>query len=150
MKKLILVRHGQYDNSSHLTENGREQIKMLATKLKIYIDNDMSISVLASPTYRTQESADIISKIFNIKFEIKNELLSEGFAHAMNLSRAYNLIKSKDGVDIVILVTHFDYVADLPKYFSEKEWGIKLPSVEIGKGEAWVVDCLQRTLTLVN
>lgn len=150
MKKLILVRHGQYDNSGHLTENGREQIKMLTGKLIGYIKDDMSVIVLASPAERTHESAEIIGKVFDVELEIHDDLLSDGLNHPMNLDRLYKHVKSMDKADIIILVTHFDYVADFPNYFSKMEWGIRLPSTEIGKGEAWVVDCIQKTLTLVN
>ena len=150
MKKLILVRHGQYDNSGHLTDNGREQIKMLTKKLMQYTEDDMSVLVLASPAQRTYESAEIISKLFDIESETQDDLLSDGLNSPMNLDRLYKRIKSIDKADVIILVTHFDYVADFPNYFSEMEWGIKLPSVEIGRGEAWIVDCEQKTLTLVN
>lgn len=150
MKKLILVRHGQYDSTGHLADNGKEQIKMLVGKLQHYIEDDMSVLVLASPTKRTYDSAEIIARAFDVEFQTYDDLLSEGLDHPMNLAGAYKLVKSLDKVDVIILVTHFDYVADFPKYYSEKEWGIKLPSIEIGKGEAWVVDCIQKTLTLVN
>jgi phosphohistidine phosphatase SixA len=150
MIKLILVRHGQYDNTGHLSDNGREQIKMLAGKLEQYMKDDMSVVVLASPTHRTYESAEIISKAFGVEFQTYKDLLSEGLDNPMNLEGAYKLVKSLDKADIIILVTHFDYVADFPKFFSEKEWGIKLPSIEIGKGEAWIVDCEKKTLNLVN
>ena len=150
IKKLILVRHGQYDNAGHLTDYGREKIKILAKKLKQLVDDEMLVVVLASPAERTSESAEVISKMFGVEFEKTDSLLSEGALYPMNLSRALELVKSKDKADIIILVTHFDYVADFPKYFSERELGITLPSIEIGKGEAWVVDCLKKTLILVN
>ncbi len=150
MKKLIVVRHGQYDNTGHLSDAGHEQIRVLASKLKKLIDENMSIVVLTSPASRARESADIISNVLGVKTEESDVLLSEGILHPMNLSRALEFVKSKDKTDIIILVTHFDYVADFPKYFSEKELGIELLSIEIGKGEAWVVDCLKRTLTLIH
>jgi phosphohistidine phosphatase SixA len=150
MKKLILVRHGQYDKTGHLNDAGREQINKLAGELKQLIDKNLSILVLTSPTDRTRGSAEIIANFFGVKLEEEKAFLSNGLLHPMNLSKALEVVKSKDKYDVIIIVTHFDYVADFPGYFSERELGVKLSSIEIGKGEAWVVDCVKKTLTLVD
>ncbi len=150
MKYLILVRHGEYEKDGQLNIVGQEQMLYLAEKIKKYIINNRSVAVFSSPTDRTSESAKIISKYFGVNFEVTNALLSDGFDHPMNLSRLFEFVKSKDDIDTVILVTHFDYVAYFPKYFSSQMWGVDLPSTEIGKGNAWLVDCQKKILLLLN
>ncbi len=75
------MRHGQADNNvrrilvgrykeSHLTEVGKLQVRETAEFLKA-----MSIDkIISSPVTRTRETADIVSKILNLDYEIDERL----------------------------------------------------------------------------
>jgi len=148
MKYLILVRHGEYDRAYHLSSNGREQVVALAEKLKSFV-NGSSVIIFTSIADRARESADILCSFFGVDYE-KHEILWSENDHPANFLGTLNLVRSnKDRADILILVTHIEYVEDFPSYFTENELGTKLRSTSVGKGEALVIDCQQKTLTHV-
>lgn len=148
MKKLVLVRHGSYGGDDHLSSDGRRQIEVLAEKLKTFVNGD-SVVILTSIADRARESAEILSSFFGVEYE-QHEILWSGNGHLEDFDGTLNLIRSNSSKgDILILVTHYEYVEYFPSYFAEKELDTKLRSRLIGKGEAWVVDCKEKTLTHV-
>lgn len=150
MKHLIIVRHGEYGRTDHLTEPGSRQIKVLAYKLQDLV-NGASVHILTSPADRARESAEIIGSVLESGLEEHAILWSGGDApqhHGGNCALALELIRShQDKADALVLVTHYEYVEALPGYFAKQELGTNLHSRLIGKGEAWIVDCEQKTLT---
>jgi 2,3-bisphosphoglycerate-dependent phosphoglycerate mutase len=81
MPLAIFMRHGEADNNvnrilvgrhieSHLTENGRQQVKDTANYLKeILIDK-----VFVSPVIRARETAEIVCDVINLDYEIDERL----------------------------------------------------------------------------
>lgn len=146
MKKLVLVRHGSYGGDDHLSSDGRRQIEALAKKLKTFV-NGASIVILTSIADRARESAEILSSFFGVEHE-QHEILWSENSHPEDFNGTLELIRSNSNKgDILILVTHYEYVEYFPSYFAEKELGAALHPRLIGKGEAWVVDCAEKTLT---
>ena len=147
MKQLILVRHGDYFGNS-LSGYGRNQIKLLASKLKPFI-NGHSVAILTSTAGRACESADILGSFFGVDYEQHEVLWSEN-RHRENFVEALNLVRlNKNKADTLILVTHYEYVQKFPRYFAEKEMNVHFSSRLIGKGEAWVIDCQQKKIVHV-
>jgi len=145
MKKLVVARHGQYGHDDRLNETGRDQVAGLAKKLEAHINSD-SVLLLTSPVDRARESAEIIGSYFGVGLEEHEVLWSEN-DHPEDFPRALELVKSRQGdVDIIILMTHFEYVEHFPAYFAKKELEVELRCRLIEKGEAWVVDCEQKSL----
>ncbi|MBI4118720.1 MAG: histidine phosphatase family protein [Parcubacteria group bacterium] len=148
MKQLIVVRHGDYGHSE-LTDLGRTQIRALAEKLKPFT-NGATVLVLTSPAVRARQSAEIISSTFGVGFE-EHDILWSDESRTENLLGTLELVRSrKDGAEVIILVTHYEYVERFPEYIAREELGTELRSRVIGKGQAWVLDCLQKTLTHVS
>lgn len=78
MKKIILVRHGDYrENDESLTTWGIEDVKNLALQLK-KITQGTKVSLFSSPAKRTIESAEIIGKELEIKNEVIEVLFCDG------------------------------------------------------------------------
>lgn len=147
MQQLIVVRHGQPGPDGRLNDLGRAQIGALAEKLKPII-NEASVAVLSWTTDRARESAEILGTAFGVRFEAHEILWSEN-SRPEDLPGALALVKSQRDKDVIILVTHYEYVEGFPAYFAEQELTTRLHPAMIGKGEAWVLDCLQKTLTHV-
>jgi len=153
METLILIRHGNYDDTEDdngpLTEAGREKIVRLVDKLKP-LAGGRRLLILSSPSKRAQESAEILAAAFGISFE-KHKVLWSDESHFEDMPAALELVRRRQAeADILILVTHREYIADFPPYFFEQEFGIKISWHIIGKGEAWVIDCERRTLLHIS
>lgn len=149
MKQLIVVRHGQYGHDDRLNDRGRTQIGALADKLKSLM-NGATVMILTSTVDRARESAEILSSAFGVGFE-EHEILWSENSHPEDLPGTLELVRSrKDNADVLVLVTHYEYVKEFPSYFAREELGTSMHSGLIEKGEAWVLDCLQKTLTHVR
>ncbi len=152
MKKLIIIRHGDY-SGNNLTSNGQRQIENLATKLKKFINND-SVTIITSPVRRAYESAEILSSFFKTEPE-PNHILWPSFGCLKDCEKALSLIRSnKEKRDVLIVVTHYEYMKSLPVYFAEKELDVDLKPVVfnyeiLDTGEGWVIDCQQKIITHV-
>ncbi len=146
MKQLIVVRHGHYGYDDRLNDYGRNQIGMLAEKLKSTMNGE-TVMVLTSTADRARESAEIIGSVLCVGFEEYAILWSEA-CHPEDFPGTLELVRSfKDEIDVLVLVTHYEYVEDFPSYFAKKELGISMCSGLIEKGEAWIIDCLGKKLT---
>lgn len=145
MKKLVVVRHGHYDDRYQLNDHGRNQIRSLAEQLRPHI-TDATIKILTSTADRARESGEILSGIFQAEIEQHEVLWSES-RHPENLAEALQLVRAKfNEVDVLILTTHYEYVERFPGYFFRKELNMNLRSYLIEKGEAWLIDCEAKTL----
>jgi phosphohistidine phosphatase SixA len=144
MKKLIVVRHGDCLDG-RLSDLGRKQITMLCGNLAPYV-NGGSVVVIASPALRALESAEIIGQAFNAKIEQQPKLCSDELTSA-DMRWLLELVRAKqDEADVIILLTHFEYVGKFPGYFARKTAGFEVRSWEIEKGGAWVIDCKKKKL----
>lgn len=144
MKKLILIRHGDYSGDK-LNEVGRKQIIDLTNVLKEEYLNDESILLMTSTALRASDSAKVVSEILKIDYKEYKTLWSDK-NHKENHEALLELIKSKQNeAETIILVTHYEYVEEFPAYFASKELDIEWSDKLIGKGEAWVIDCQAKT-----
>ena len=156
MKKLILVRHGTDEGgrNGHLTESGRKEIADLAEKLAPHI-NGASVLMLSSTALRALDSAEIFFKRLNIAFEPVGLLWSGGGGVVCGIGEDYKqtleLLNSHPvQADIVVLVTHYEYVQGFPTFFGDSVLGVVWPYHLIPKGTAWLIDCEGKQLTHVK
>lgn len=138
MKQLIVVRHGQYGYDGRLNDCGRVQIGALADKLRSLI-NGVTVMILTSTVDRARESAEILGSAFGVGFE-EHEILWSENSHPEDLPGTLELVRSrKDNADVLVLVTHYEYVEEFPSYFAREELGTSMHSRLIENGEAWVI-----------
>ena len=146
--KLIIVRHGDYDEYSLLNDKGIGQMEGLATKFKKMVLNKSAL-FLTSSALRASESAKVLAKSLSLQFIEYKELWSDK-NHFPKAKTVLEIIEShQDKVDILIIVTHLEYAEILPVYFGKKvlckDWRVN----EIKKGQAIEIDCQKKTLSYV-
>jgi phosphohistidine phosphatase SixA len=146
MKKIIIARHGDYISSGdqRLSDHGISQIEVLGNKLLPHIKGETLI--LTSDSLRACQSAKILAAIFNAPI-VEYGILRADNRIRMNLQRAWLLINERGrDVDVLVLVTHFEYTESLPQLIEEKLFGTStFPYAEVGKGGAWIIDCEMKT-----
>jgi phosphohistidine phosphatase SixA len=149
MRQLMVVRHGHYGDDSRLSDRGRAQMGALAEKLRAIMSGALAL-ILTSTATRARESAKILSSSLGVGCEEHEILWSDG-SHPEDLRGTLELVRShQDKVDVLILVTHQEYAEDFPPFFAREELRTPMRTGLIAKGEAWVVDCAQKTMTLVS
>ncbi|MDD2225373.1 MAG: histidine phosphatase family protein [Candidatus Shapirobacteria bacterium] len=149
VKDVFFVRHGDYSFSSgKLNSEGIRLINILADEILPYTLNK-KIVILSSSAIRTLDSAEIISNKLNIRFETKEILCPD---NNFDLKAVFNLIQSYiEEADILILVTHLEYTDVLPYYFACKQLKTtSLKSFPIPKGSAWHINCVEKTIKIIN
>jgi len=148
MKKLIVVRHGEYGPTISLNNLERNQIGSLTDRLHRLVDG-ASILLLSSTALRASESADILGKAFHVEVESHYFLWSAN-RYKVDFPAVLELVQSRqDMADVIILVTHLEYVEGFPAYFCERVLGIRCYTHSIGKGQAVVIDCQNKTVEFV-
>jgi phosphohistidine phosphatase SixA len=149
MKKLVIVRHGDYGLDRCLNEFGKKNINNLAKQLKRRINSD-SLMILSSPLERAKESAEIIAANFKVSFK-ENRILCSGGGYSENFPGLLKLIRNLQyDVDVLILVTHFEYTEGFPSYFGQQELGVNFLTRGISKGKAWEIDCVKKNIALIG
>lgn len=148
MDKLIIIRHGDYDGVN-LSDFGKRQMAELGNRLMPQINGD--VLILSSTAPRARESAEILGKAFNVSIE-DHEILWSDRSHYEDFPKVLELVRSKkEEVDVLILVTHLEYVYGFPGHFGQTELEIStFPYREIGKGTAWVIHCEGKTIEHVH
>lgn len=150
MKKIILIRHGIYGLDGRLDEWGHQQVNALAEKLPVHLAG-LSGYILTSPSPRALDSAEMLRARFGFGIE-KRQILLVDQLHKPKFPGLWQVIKAKEKVaDVLLLMTHMEYVDEFPNYFSIKEWD--LPAAfgpqKSNYASAFVIDCLARTLVEV-
>ncbi len=148
MKKLIIVRHGAYDeNSGDLNGPGRNQIEALGVEIKAKHTNGVKPLILTSTVTRAVQSAEILGQILETAIE-PNEVLWSSSNRSPKVDEVLELLLSHEENDVVILVTHLEYTEELPPAFGSRVLEVTdFPSSAIEKGEAWIINCESRTLS---
>ncbi len=142
MKKLIIVRRGDCLDD-RLSDLGCRQITMLCDNLKPHV-NGGRVAVFASPAPRVLGSAAIVAQAFKAKLEEWPKLYSDEQTPA-DLRWLMEMVRAKqDEADVIIILTHFDYVGKFPGYFARETAGVEVHSWAVEKGGAWVIDCEKR------
>ncbi len=148
MKTLVVVRHGTYSNG-HLDSYGQGQMRNIGLSLKEVVNGSKPL-ILASTAPRAAESAEIIGELLGVTPE-PHELLWSDDEHPQNFSGTLNLIKSKIGEsECIILVTHLEYASWFPSYFGQKYLEVNFSDKEIGKGQAWIINCETKERKLIS
>jgi phosphohistidine phosphatase SixA len=138
---IAIVRHGRYDITDNLSNEGRLQIKELAGLLQPFF-GDKPVSILTSTAPRALQSAEILVDAFGVKAKEFPFLWSgptSPHRDQFDLKKATELIRSA-GTPGVIVVTHLEYSEHLPLSCGPTLLGPgNYPGHETEKGAAWVL-----------
>lgn len=127
MKKTIeiyLIRHGDYNSSGSLSQDGVKQIKTAGESIKQTLSNLENIIIYTSPQNRAIESAKIIQEI--LSSEIKPEIIVTELLDCQRFGIEELVEKiSKDSTTHAILVTHGPDIEKYVKIYPSKGQVIK-------------------------
>lgn len=116
MKKLFLMRHGDYENPDKLSFEGRDAIQKSAIEIEGSLSPmDEKIFIASSPIGRAFESAEILSSVFGVFAEKWEELAFDEFNEIWS-----KITEIHDKFDVVILMTHEFVVGEGYLFFLEK------------------------------
>lgn len=147
VETLILVRHG-HDANDRISETGRAQIQSLRERIASLVASK-TVYILSSPTRRALDTADMLSDRLNAAIDLYDVLWSEN-DHPMNMEKALELIRAFEAkVDVLVVVTHYEYVKDFPAYYGRNVLGVTFPSKLIDKGRAWVIDVEKKQIQCI-
>ncbi len=147
MKILVVMRHGDYCGlDDHLSDHGQYQITQISDQLKTHYLNGGTARILTSTAKRAVQSAAIVSQAVGAFVEEYDLLWSE-CGRKEDLPGALELVQRRGSdVDLLILCTHFEYVNRFPSFFGLKELGVNLHHDRVEKGQALIVDCVDRVI----
>ncbi len=143
MKKIIVVRHGDYNARGSLTTTGERQISELACKIAA-VTNPNETELVSSVSTRATDSAAIIMRTLGIgRYRTENILYSsEQCAPKHNEVIDQIIIPRRDAVGTLIIVTHFEYTSFLPTIIGCRMFdkAVCFQEIDIDKGQARVID----------
>lgn len=146
MKKLALVRHGDYYSDGDLTPVGFERIMRTAIQLVKLVEPPIKIA--CSVQLRAKNSAAIIAEILDpINTSYHDELATGKDAPVakyarVNMDAIHKVVESlDDNGSSIVLVTHYEVCAFYPDYFLSQILKLDTGSRPIEKGRALIIDC---------
>ena len=148
MKRLFLVRHGNY-NSEGLTDDGREQVTRLAESIRpLAIGTSY---VMSSPIKRALQSAEIVARALGIAdIEQVPFFHQDEFYHRVpgHLEKAMQIVTERAGmVDNLVVVAHLPLVEDFTPYFAKSSETPFEFYATPRKGEGYCVDIEEKKTT---
>lgn len=147
MKRLIVVRHGDFGNNFQLTTDGRKQIAALAKRLKPIVGKG-TVQIITSPAERAKESAAILARALKTEFELAKALYWEG-PRSGSINQAVDaLLLQRKRVETIIVVTHLPLVEKLPVAFADAALGFTGTAGIRGYAKGWIVDVQKRILPI--
>ena len=135
-----MEQHGGSANSI-----GISQAKSLARQIQPMIGNVTDTIILVSSRQRALDTARIICDYIGrgLSF-LSHEVLWSGDGHREDLAGLLELIRPYcvKKIEIIILITHYEYTERFMKYFIENYLKAKLDMDcrAVGYGDAWVLD----------
>ena len=144
-KKLILVRHGAYNRKDVLSIRGTEQTNSLIDQIKKEIGDNKRIKIITSTAIFAIQSAEIIAESLSIKPQ-ESQLLFVDNNISADMSSLYNWLELEEELDVIILITHNDYLKEFPSYFGHKKLETRLFCHQVRNGAGWSIDLEKKTI----
>lgn len=139
--RVIVVRHGEYsDCTGKLNLEGVRQMQRLAGHLRKQVQKRQTVEIFSSPTTRAKQSAEIIARQLGVSYSVCPALESGGFDDGQLLME--RLLKSRNGGNILIAVTHCEAPSGIINAFAEKYFGVSVNRGESQKGDGYII-CLK-------
>lgn len=141
MKRLIVVRHGDYQGDMTISDLGVRQMRKLARQLRRHVEGNV-VRVLTSTAPRATGSARVLVEELSLSGYIEALVLWKDNEHWSDVEEALGFVREQfQGVDVLIVVTHLDHAEELPGLFAKKVLGRpNFDQVGLKKGQAVIVD----------
>jgi phosphohistidine phosphatase SixA len=138
MKHIVIVRHGDYGEGGVLSPKGTRDIGDIADQLCSLVA--LPVAVFTSDVPRTLQSAAILGTALGASAIQRKRVLYSDRENKPRCSEVIPFILGEQGVQTVVVVTHFEYGYSLYWEFAQRIWGFIPARGELNKGEAWVVE----------
>jgi phosphohistidine phosphatase SixA len=127
--KVILVRHADYNlatgNNPEISEKGKVQTTKLAGAIKKFLKDGGIHTIWTSPAARALQTANILAAELCINVELCHEKLWSDNTHTPDFSWLQQMVGEYADIpplcDVLIIVTHLEYVQQFPAYIGLKE-----------------------------
>lgn len=143
MKKLVLVRYGEYDSAGHINDVGRMNMQSAAGYIVDHTKTN-SMIVVAANIPRAIESARVLAATLSLMEPV---VVDELYAAAEDqrlpdCSVAYDkLVQLAGSLEVVVAVVSREYIESLPPYIAGHVFGeVEFASASLERGEALMVD----------
>lgn len=147
MMRLVIARHGEYNDDLMLSTYGAGQMRRIAEQLRTL--GCARVIVLASTAPRASASGDVMRDVLRCGIEYR-ELLWSDNRHREDPPQVIDLIKQKaEDFDMVVLVTHLEYTDSLPQLAGRMLGMSRVPFTSINKGQAWIFDTVNKTSVII-
>lgn len=152
IEEIIVVRHGSEDGPGWLAKEGIGQILKLASVLLKLRINLNQTKILSSSVLRAVESSQILSWELGVPFVEYDELEEPISCTTLDTEKACGVILKQE-CSVLIVVTHFGFTIDVPKYIGKK-FGFD-PSLlrnheSLDNGECLVISLAEKTFKRLN
>lgn len=132
MQKLVVIRHAESRFAGQLHHLGKVLIKRFS---------GLSVTLLSSSSTKAAKSAELIADMFSIPFAKHQSLRADRHQIADN-GELLELVDSIPETDVLILITHPEYVEQFPGYFTAHRLrGRNRYISDTVDGAAYVLDC---------
>lgn len=140
MKKLIVIRHGEYDEATgHLSEKGRVDVQRLVEKLSPVI-GDSTVRIFTSPATRAVETAEIFADMRGGLVE-QHPILCPEKGKDPDYAQLLTWMETRQAfAEVIILVTH-GVVGEFAGHYANRRLGLKVREEMVDHDMAYVVDC---------
>ena len=144
MKRLILVRYGQYE-SGHLTAEGISTMEKAASRFGSIATGTNRL--LAANTPRAVESAAVLAPVLETQVEPLDELYAaEEDGRLPDSAHAWQLLQSLgEDCDTLVAVVSREYIEDLPSLILDQKVQISLD-----RGQCLVIDLNAKTISYLR
>lgn len=118
LKRVIAVRHGT-DSGTNLDDNGREQVRRLASAIREkFVRARQVVQIFSSTFPRAVQSAEIIAQELGYEYTLLPVLEGDNFLDGEAMME--ELLKARNGSDVLIAVTHYDAPSGIISALSKK------------------------------
>jgi phosphohistidine phosphatase SixA len=148
MKRVILVRYGEYTDDGHLGVIGQTTMARLAVALKPAIQGRFKI--IAADLPRAKESAEALAMHLESKVAETYPDLMAAEEEGINpnvVQAARVLLFEGRPVDTLVVVLSREYVEDLPPLLLNDP---TFETPEINRGQALVLNIADKSTTIIN
>ncbi|MBI4144872.1 histidine phosphatase family protein [Candidatus Woesearchaeota archaeon] len=146
LEQICIARHGNYGSDDRISDEGKNQMRTLASALKECWAGLAPITLLTSTAPRAQDSAEVLGSILAPATIASYDCLWSGndSKHTPkygDLPAVHALVaEHRTSAKGIILVTHLEVSEDYPSHFFQTELKREQHFKEIRKGSAYLID----------
>ncbi len=147
---VVVVRNGSFDlEQFHLNGYGHREMRRLALLLDPLVARKSAVLFSSTARYALEASMVLGSALGLPVFPEGSLGLNGG--SASDPTRALEMVRVYRDKDVLILLSHLEFVRLFPPFFAGQEWGMEIPPIEdVPNGGGLAFNNKLRTVTLLK